>query len=149
MRKTTDRVDQLLEWYGDGSAGTVPTRDQWRVLEESREDTAVALINFFRFSHSALYADKGQSSGTGREAFDRYAAVSVPALAKVGGSFLLVSPVEAVVIGDSEEWDLAVIGRFPNGAAVLALFEDPDYRASYVHRAAACERQRVFLCQGF
>jgi len=49
-------------------------------------------------------------------------------------------------VGEDEDWDFVAAGSYPSRNAVLALFEDQDYRKAYVHRVAACERQKALLC---
>ncbi|WP_421938200.1 DUF1330 domain-containing protein [Pelagibius sp.] len=65
---------------------------------------------------------------------------------KVGGRFLLLAPFESALMGAEEDWDLVVVGTYPDSKALLALHEDADYRSVYPHRSAALERQKVFAC---
>ncbi len=145
------RVDQLIEWYGDGTNGASPTRRQWRRVIDRPIDSPVTLVNFFRLREWARY-DRDRTgvaeAGTGQDAFDRYAEVSIPTLAKVGGRFLLVAPVEGTFVGEQEDWDIIAVGSYPDSASLLALLEDADYRRVFHHRTAACERQRVIVCSG-
>ena len=148
IKNNQARVDQLVKWYGEGADGSSPTHDQWARIVGRPEDQPITLINFFKMRDLALYSDNEQSSVSGQEAFERYAAVSMPTLEKVGGSFLLVAPFEGMFAGAPEDWDLVAIGSYPNTAALLNLFEDEAYRSVFNHRVAACERQRVFVCSG-
>ena len=144
-------IGRLIAWYGDGADGSSPTADQWRHVLERPANSPLTLVNFFKLRERAVYAQdfpNVETACSGRAAFDRYAAVSMPTLEKVGGRFLLVAPFEGMVVGDYEDWDLVAVGAYPNGDALLALFEDADYRACFAHRTAACERQKVFLCDG-
>lgn len=146
-----ERVDRLVAWYGDGANGASPTRSQWHHIVSRPADAPVTLLNLFKLRDLALYAEKtaeAKAQGTGQDAFDRYATVSIPTLEKVGGKFLLVAPFEQAFIGEEEDWDLTAIGSYPNNTALLALFEDADYRAVYHHRTAACARQKVVVCSG-
>ncbi|MEQ8379674.1 DUF1330 domain-containing protein [Parvibaculum sp.] len=139
------RIENLIAAYGEG--GGVPARAQWQALLKVPEDAPVTVLNFFKFRAEAQYDPKsGETPCSGQEAFSRYAAVSAPALEKVGGRFLLLAPFGGSFIGDQEDWDFVVAGTYPNRNAVLALFEDQDYRHCYIHRLAACERQRVLFC---
>ena len=150
-RTVEERVGQFVAWYGDGSDGASPTKSQWRHVVNRPADSPVTLVNFFKLRARALYTDDMAGLGeaaTGQDAFDRYAAVSVPTLDKVGGKFLLVAPFEETFVGGDEDWDLIAIGSYPNSAALLALFEDTDYRGAFPHRTAACERQKVVVCSG-
>ena len=144
------RLDRLVAWYGDGADGAAPTRDQWRRLLERPTDRPVTVVNFFKLRARAAYAEGTEAANTntssGKEAFDRYAAVSGPTLEKVGGRFLLLAPFESALMGAEEDWDLVVVGTYPDSEALLALHEDADYRSVYPHRSAALERQKVFAC---
>ncbi len=145
------RVDRLIGWYGDGTNGASPTRNQWQCIANRPDSNPVTLVNFFKLRGRAVYSQNPagvDDPGTGQDAFDRYAQVSIPTLAKVGGKFLLVAPFEATFVGEDEDWDLVAIGSYPNSASLLALFEDADYRAVFFHRTAACGRQKVIVCSG-
>ncbi len=147
---TEARLDRLVAWYGDGADGTAPTRAQWRALLERPADQPVTVVNFFKLRGQAVYPEGAETMQTpgvsGKEAFDRYAAVSGPTLEKVGGRFLLLAPFEAALMGAEEDWDLVVVGTYPDTEALLALHEDAAYRSVYPHRSAALERQKVFAC---
>ncbi len=140
-------LDQLVGWYGDGSDGAVPSADQWAHVLNRDPDQALTLINFFKFRETANYA--GSSGGiSGSDAFDQYAAVSVPTMQRVGGKFLLVAPFEAALIGAGEDWDLVAIGAYPNLQAFLDLYQDAAYREAFTHRTAACAAQKVLVASG-
>ena len=142
-----ERIERLIEGYGDGFDGSSPTAAQWAHLLERPADAPVSLVNFFELRARAAYAggappDRAES---GQEAFARYSAASGPALERAGGRFLLVAPFDSAFVGADESWDLVAIGSYPGPRAVLALFEDEAYRAAFPHRQAACARQKVLL----
>lgn len=144
-------ISKLIACYGDGIDGTSPMANQWQRVVERAPGQPLTLVNFFKLRQVAVYRQDipgVKTTCSGQEAFDRYAAVSMPTLAKVGGRFLLVAPFEGMVIGEDEDWDLVAIGTYPNGKALRLLFDDTDYQACFVHRTAACERQKVYLCDG-
>lgn len=146
-----EQLRQLGEWYGDGQDGACPTSDQWRRILERPADKPITLINFFKLRESARYPvgaqpDEGEISG--QDAFGRYSAVSMPTMQRVGGRFLLVGPFEGMFQGEDEDWDLVAIGSYPDLQAFLGLYTDPDYRAVFHHRTAACARQKVIVCAG-
>ncbi|MES2932196.1 MAG: DUF1330 domain-containing protein [Pseudomonadota bacterium] len=142
------RVARLLEAYGNGDDGSSPTEAAWRRLLERDPDQPVTLINYFKLRQDALYPPTAALGGSGREAFDRYTAVSVPSMQSAGGEFLFVGPVEGGFMGAQVEWDIAAIGRYPTTDALLSLFDIVAYRDCYTHRTAACERQQVTICDG-
>ncbi|WP_179954175.1 DUF1330 domain-containing protein [Denitrobaculum tricleocarpae] len=149
--KLEDRVARLIAWYGDGSDGASPTAEQWRKVAGRPSGSPVTLINFFKLRDQGLYQDEAIAPAapeSGRAAFDRYAAVSIPTMEKIGGRFLLVAPFEAGFVGPEEDWDLVAIGTFADKEVLLSLWEDADYHAAYPHRTAACARQKVVICNG-
>lgn len=136
------RVDLLRQQY-DGIGG--PTPAQWDRLLAIPVDRPVSLVNLFAFREQADYGDADEQPASGREAFDRYAAVSAPALAGVGGRFVHFGTHLGNLVGSDESWDLVVVGEYPDLGALLALHEDPAYREAYRHRVAACSEQRVLI----
>lgn len=82
---------------------------------------------------------------SGEEAFNRYASVSVPTLERVGGHFLHVGPFAGQFIGEDEDWDIIAIGSYPGRQALVDLYSDEGYRSVFVHRIAACARQKVLM----
>ena len=50
-----------------------------------------------------------QPGDAGQAAFEWYSAVSMPAMERAGGRFLLVGPFEATFMGQDEDWDLIAV----------------------------------------
>lgn len=147
---TATRVEKIIDDWGRVGNG-VPTDEVWQAVIRCPADQALSLVNFFKMRDRAAYPSGHAGDDldiTGREAFQRYADVSMPSLEKVGGRFLLVAPFGKTFIGAAEDWDLVAIGTYPNPSALLALFELGIYRDAYIHRIAACSDQRVSLCLG-
>ena len=145
-----ERIENILAAWGTGRSG-LPSEDTWNALAQCNEDQPITLVNFFKMRKTASYSmDRAAAEGSvsGEEAFQRYAAVSMPSLEQVGGTFLLVAPFGRTFVGASQDWDLVAIGSYPNPGALLSLFELDSYREAYVHRIAACSDQQVSLCLG-
>jgi uncharacterized protein (DUF1330 family) len=106
-----------------------------------RRSGPIALINRFQLRDRAAYGDGREASGT--EALMSYASTSVPALAKVGGRFLVSSNAVTPLFGTPGDADLVVVGWYPDREALLALLRDPAYRAAFEHRRAAMASQWV------
>ena len=136
------RVDLLRQSYAEVGG---PSPDQWAHILSIPADRPVSLVNLFAFRDVADYGDSSEAPVTGQEAFNRYAAVSAPTLDRVGGRFVHFGSHHGNLVGDDEAWDLVVVGEYPGVDALLALHEDPAYRDAYVHRVAACSRQRVLI----
>ena len=138
----TDRVDLLRQSYAEIGG---PASGQWERLLSIPADRPVTLVNLFAFRDIADYGDSPEPPVTGQDAFNRYAAVSAPALDGVGGRFVHFGSHRGTLVGDDETWDLVVVGEYPSLDALLALHEDPAYQDAYRHRVAACARQQVLI----
>ena len=108
--------DQFVQWYGDRGDGPVPQPGQWARILAAQAASIVNLV-----------------------------AGSIPGMARAGGTFLMVAPFEATLIGPEEDWDLVAVGSYPNLQAFLDLYRDEAYRAAFRHRSAACARQKVLI----
>lgn len=142
-----NRIERLVSRYG-AEDGDGPSAAVWRQVLERDPERPITLINLFKLREEAHYPDGSGLDGSGREAFDRYATVSIPSMQSTGGEFLFVGPVEGGFIGTDGDWDIAAIGRYPSTDAMLSLFEIEAYQDCYKHRTAACEKQQVILCDG-
>lgn len=140
-----ETVSALIDHYGDGSDGKAPTCTQWLRVLERAPDQPFALVNFFKFNAHADYGMPGQDDLSGSDAFQRYAAVSMPAMLQAGGEFLTVAPFAGSFLGDDQDWDLVAIGKYPNLQAFLALYRNADYVHAFKHRSAAVARQSVMI----
>lgn len=130
---------ELVAFYEPDAPDVASAR--WRGLFDSGSQGPIALINRFKLRERAAYRDGRAASGI--EALMSYAATSVPALAKVGGRFLVSSPAVTPLFGTPADADLVVVGWYPDRAALLALLRDPGYRAAFEHRRAAVASQWV------
>lgn len=131
--------NELVAFYEPEAAGEALQR--WQRLFDAGAGGPITLINRFVLRRQAVYED-GRAA-TGLEALMAYAATSVPALARVGGRFLVSGAVVAPMFGTAEDTDLVVVGWYPDRAALLALLRDPEYRAAFEHRRAAVASQWV------
>lgn len=138
----------FVDWYGNGLDGSCPTNQQWQRILNLPADAPVTLINFFKLNEVADYPAGFagmEIDVSGQDAFNRYASVSIPTMDKVGGRFLHVGPFAGQFIGNEEDWDIIAIGSYPNRQALLDLYSDEGYRNVFVHRSAACARQKVLM----
>ncbi|MBL4640018.1 MAG: DUF1330 domain-containing protein [Kordiimonadaceae bacterium] len=144
-------ITKLADWYGDGSNGTAPTVVQWAHILERPTDAPITLVNFFKLREIAVYTEGSAHAadpGTGQDAFNRYAQISMPTLQKIGGSFLSLGAFEHGFIGGNEDWDIIAIAHYPNSAALIALYEDEAYCKAFTHRTAALAHQKVSVGTG-
>jgi hypothetical protein len=101
----------------------------------------VVFVNLHRYYDRARYPTdyhdpRLPSDVSGREAYHRYLGeVERRYLPQVGARFLIVAPVELLMIGDGE-WDEAVLGLYPSKAAAMRLPTLPGYADLAIHRLA-------------
>lgn len=140
MPTTTD-LDDLIAFYETADAHDAA--DRWRLLFDSSTPGPIALVNRFTLRERAQYSDARESGGL--EAFMAYAAASGPALERVGGRFLLSSPVLTSMFGPSDGTQIVAVGWYPDRQALLALLRDPAYREAFEHRRAAVVAESVVV----
>ena len=134
-----DELQDLVGFYEPDA--TEDARARWRRLFDPGASGPITLINRFVLHPRATYTDGRDASGL--DALMTYAATSVPALARVGGRFLVSGAVVAPMFGTAQDTDLVVVGWYPNRDALLALLRDPEYRDAFAHRRAAVAEQWV------
>ncbi|WP_299867186.1 DUF1330 domain-containing protein [uncultured Roseobacter sp.] len=142
---TADRIDALIAHYGNGEDGSSPTRTQWARIFARDPAHPITLLNFFKLRAAAEYAPGINLAGSGQDAFERYAAVSIPSMEEAGGKFLMVAPFEGSFAGTEKDWDVIAVGSYPDAHALLTLYENSDYQEAYFHRTAACAAQEVLI----
>ncbi len=105
----------------------------------------LVMINLLRYRERAQYPPGGDAAPcSGREAYQRYAAVALAKVAQVGGRILWMGRVAASVIAPhGEEWDDAVLVEYPSRKAFLDMIALRDYQAAVFHRTAALEDSRL------
>lgn len=140
-------LSSLIDAYGDGADGNAPTSAQWRRILERDPDSSFSLVNFFKFNVKANYGANDAPPASGNEAFQRYAAVSVPSMHSAGGEFIAVAPFAGSFLGENQDWDLIAIGKYPNLEVFTSLYTNPEYVHAFRHRTAAVARQNVFIME--
>jgi uncharacterized protein (DUF1330 family) len=132
-----------------GEGGINPTPEQLDALVARHPSGPVQMVNLLKFRTTAAYPDEygGNESAdcTGEEAYQRYGVVAMEHVAKRGGHLVLLSTVDAAVLGavDHDDWDQVAIVEYPDVAAFLDMGSDPDYLAATVHRLAGLERSVI------
>ena len=108
----------------------------------------VVMLNLIRLRAVADYSGfpeiAPESPVSGREAYDRYIALTLPFLEKSGGSLDLLAEGGSWLIGpEDERWDLALLVRQKDMATFFAFEQDADYMKILGHRTAAVEDSRL------
>ena len=123
-----------------------PTAERLQAfLGSGEDDTPVVMINLLRYRERAAYPDGFDAEPcSGREAYQRYAAVATGRIASVGGRLVWLGSAQHTLIGpEAERWDDTVLVEYPSRKAFLAMVSQPAYQAAAPHRTAALENSRL------
>jgi uncharacterized protein (DUF1330 family) len=118
-----------------------PTEAQGQALGGTPQDAPVIFLNCHKYHDRARYEGSYDNADlppdvSGKEAYHRYLwSVEKDFLPEVGGRFILVGPVELVLIGDGD-WDEVVIGEYPSKEEAFRMQTLPGYADINVHRLA-------------
>jgi uncharacterized protein (DUF1330 family) len=129
-------------------ASIEPTSEQFqRLVQDITESGPVVMINLLRYRDRAQYpVGTDAAPCSGRDAYQRYAAVAVSTVEQVGGKILWMGTVKTAVIAPADEtWDDAVLVQYPSRQAFVAMVSRADYQAAAVHRTAALADSRLLL----
>ena len=91
-----------------------PSREEVEALREQVGDGPVVILNLLKYREP-----------NGREAFNRYSALSGPLLARQGGELFYLAEAGPTIAGD--DWDTVAMIRFPSIDAFIGLAADPEY----------------------
>ena len=137
---------ELAELVGHSEPGDPAAPARWRLLFDADASGPLAILNRFTLRETAAYPDGRTAAGL--EAFMAYAASSGPALERVGGRFLVSSPVLTSLFGAPDGTQIVAVGWYPDRAALLAMLRDPAYRDAFAHRRAAVATESVVVANG-
>lgn len=148
MSGVPDDVDATIAAFAmhGGLGGVNPTEAQLRAVL-SGPDGPVQMVNLLKFRDRAEYPsdyDGAESTEvSGEEAYGRYAANTMPHVAKRQGRLVLLGVADEAVIGTIGDWDQVAIVEYPDRTAFIDMGRDPDYLAGTVHRTAGLERTAI------
>lgn len=127
-----------------------PTGQQLKAFASSDDGGAIAMLNLLRYRDEAAYApESAQAPCSGRDAFRRYAKLSIACIEGVGGRVMYMGAALATVIGPVEEqWDDIFLVHYPSRRAFLDMIASPQYRAIAFHRTAALRDARLIASSG-
>lgn len=119
-----------------------PTQEQIAETIGKGVDEPIYMVNLLKYKDKAEYTDGRETSLTGREAYALYGAAVVETLADVGGRPVFSGQVTGLLLGQVEElWDDVAIAMYPNGAAMIQMFNSPKYQEIHAHRDAGLAGQ--------
>jgi len=114
-------------------------------------DDPIVMLNLNRYRERAQYdgdvPDGLDGDVSGHEAYLRYGAVAIEALARVGGAVLWQADAKLTAVGDeTDRYDEVVAVWYPSFAAFMKLATDPEILAARAHRSAGLERAALIAC---
>lgn len=122
--------------------GHIEVDDQ--ALEQMRQvdpDEPVVMLNLLKFREHAL-TGFGVDGMSGQEAFRRYGELNNAADVRYESEPIWLGPAHRTIIG-SEEWDLAILVRYPSRQHFIDKVSDPKYQEISKVRAAALADSRL------
>ena len=118
------------------------TDEQRRVMTEPGPEGPIVMVNLLKFRARSAYTDGSDGHLSGRDVYQRYAAVVGKLIRVYGGRFLFAGDVTHLLIGQADEmWDEVALAEYPNRAAFMAMIADPKFEAAAHHREAGLEGQ--------
>lgn len=103
----------------------------------------VVMLNLLKFRDQAA-----DGSGTGAEAYARYAALAGPFVEKHGGSLVFSGEANEHLIGDTNyDWDAVLLVSWPKRQNLLDLASDEEYEKIAHHRTNALERAMLIALE--
>lgn len=108
-------------------------------------DRPVVMLNLLKFNALANYpSEKDDEPCAGFDAFVRYGLAVAPLIKAAGGETIWQGSPRATLIGSADEqWDLAVLVKYPSSQAFVDMVGSPTYEAVAYHRTAALEDSRL------
>lgn len=125
-----------------------PTQAAGRAFFTRGLPDPVVMLNLIRLCDIADYAANPDLAPpdpiSGREAYDRYIAHTLPFLERSGGRIRFLGEGSRWLIGpEDERWDLAMLVEQKDAGTFLAFEDDPDLMRGLGHRQAATADSRL------
>jgi hypothetical protein len=137
--QTDDLVQQLVALHGED--GICPTAADWRAILAI--EGAIHVLNLLAFKDE-VPTDTGTRTGT--DAYVRYTRTVAAPFARVGGERVFFGAVGHVfAFGATDDWDTAILTRYPSAHALAMMWLDPDFVAAHENRVDGVERSQVLI----
>lgn len=132
----------------DAPVYLLPTHDAGKQFVLRGLRGAITMLNLLRFRDVADYTANPELAPvapiSGKDAFDRYIAHTLPLLRESGGDILYLGSGGPLLIGpETQRWDLAMLVRQESMMSFLDFATNQAYLAGIGHRTAAIEDSRL------
>ena len=135
-------VQRLVATHGE--EGICPSAADWQAILELPEQP-FAILNLLKF-RKHVEVDGRELAGAA--AYRQYSAAVASAFQRHGGTRLFIGRVAHFFPQDLDDWDLAVLARYPNPIALAQMWLDGDFISAHRHRLTGVERSGVLLLEG-
>lgn len=110
-------------------------------LKNHPEEGPVSMVNLVKYREKSLDGD-----GSGRDAYNRYAAVVRPMLEDLGAVVIWVGSVDHLALqeGGDVDWDVVQLVSYPSRNTFIEMVTSEAYLAANEHRANGTEKHIIF-----
>ena len=109
-------------------------------LEQHPDEGPVTMVNLLKFRDESL-----DGKGSGRAAYNRYAAVAERLIEERGGCVIWVGSVDHLALheGGDADWDAAQLVFYPSRASFIDMVTSPAYLEANEHRKNGTEKHVI------
>ena len=109
-------------------------------LRKHPDEGPVTMVNLLKFRDESL-----DGNGSGRDAYNRYAAVAVQLIEERGGRVIWVGSVDHLALheGGDAEWDVAQLVFYPSRASFIDMVTSPAYLQANQQRTNGTEKHVI------
>ena len=118
-----------------------PNEEALEAMRHEDPSQPIVMLNLLRFRDQALEGF-GVDGLTGLQAFQRYGQLNEGEGVRFDSEPIWLGPAHRTIIGD-EQWDLAILVRYPTRQHFIDKLDDPTYREISLVRAAALIDSRL------
>ena len=121
-----EKLAELMAIYSDPDIW--PTKEQWRSILLYPNKQPIVTTSFLQLPTGELQDENEGFRGGVDEALARYLEATTPTIERIGIKPIYVSgPPLTVIGGDSIQWDVVTVTRYPSAEAFIELHLDPVY----------------------
>lgn len=132
-------VRLLVDTHGE--SGICPTAVDWRAILDLPANP-ISILNLLGF-HDVVHVE--EQSLQGAKAYQRYSRAVAPAFQRCGGKLLFMGQAAYMFPKRADEWDFAVLSRYPSPQALADMWLDPEFIAAHSHRINGVARSTVVV----
>ena len=118
-----------------------PNEEVLEAMRQADPSQSIVMLNLLRFRDQALEGF-GVDGLTGQQAFQRYGQLNEGEGVRFDSEPIWLGLSNRTIIGD-EQWDVAILVRYPTRQHFIDKLDDPTYREISLVRAAALIDSRL------